>query len=75
MNLARRLENLELAGTIVTKSRFFSARILLVHPEDGLTGVLLPESGKPTIDVPPTQDELESVRAALGTAASGARNS
>jgi hypothetical protein len=40
-------------------------RILLVHPEKGLTGVLLIESDKPTTSVPATPEEVERVRADL----------
>jgi hypothetical protein len=40
-------------------------RIRLVHAEKGLTGVLLIESGNPPMDVPPTPEEVESVRASL----------
>ena len=40
-------------------------RILLVHPEEGVTGVLLVEGDKPTTMVPPTTQEVERVRADL----------
>ena len=43
----------------------FSARILLVHPEDELTDVLLLESDKPTMSVPATPEEVERVRAGM----------
>jgi hypothetical protein len=36
-----------------------------VHPEKGLTGVLLIKSDKPTTSVPATPEEVESVRADL----------
>ena len=62
--VARRLERLEeRAAAIAPKS--FSCRILLVHPEKGLTGVLLIESDKPTASVPATPEEVERVRADL----------
>ena len=42
-----------------------SVRILLVHPQQGCTGVLLLQTGKPTIHVDPTLEEVEQVRAEL----------
>jgi hypothetical protein len=41
-------------------------RILLVHPEDGLTGVLLIETDKPTMHVPAIPEQVDRVRADLG---------
>ena len=40
-------------------------RILLVHPEKGLTGVLVFETGKPTTKESGTPEEVERVRADL----------
>jgi len=40
-------------------------RVLLVHPEEGLTGVLRIESDKSTTSVPATPQEVERVRAGL----------
>ena len=62
--VARRLERLEeRAAARAPKS--FSCRVHLVHPEKGLTGVLLIESDKPTTSVPATPEEVERVRADL----------
>jgi hypothetical protein len=36
-----------------------------VHPENGCTGALLIESGKPMTQVPPTPEDIEEVRADL----------
>jgi hypothetical protein len=63
-NLPRRLERLE-SRLAPRKPWFFSARILLVHPEKGLTGVVLLETGKPTTRVPATPEDEESVRDSL----------
>ena len=40
-------------------------RVLLVHPELGLTGVLVIEGDKPTMKVAGTPEEVEKVRADL----------
>jgi hypothetical protein len=63
--VSRRLERLEERAAAVTARNSFSVRILLVHPEEGLTGVLLLQSGESTIEVPATPEEVESVRADL----------
>jgi hypothetical protein len=44
---------------------FFPSRILLAHPEKGLTGVLLIETGKPVTPVPATPEDEEWVRGSL----------
>jgi hypothetical protein len=62
--VARRLERLEERAAASAREPF-CCRILLVHPEMGLTGVLLIESDKPTTSVPATQEEVERVRADL----------
>ncbi len=63
-NVSRRIARLEshLAATTPGPIVF---RILLVHPEKGLTGVLIFETDKPTTKVPPTPEEIERVRADL----------
>ena len=40
-------------------------RVCLVHPEDGLTGVLVIEGDKPAMRVAGTPEEVEKVRADL----------
>jgi hypothetical protein len=64
-SMTRRLGLLETRVAVASRSTFFSARILLVHPENGLTGVLLLETDKPTTRVPATPVEVEKVRADL----------
>ena len=61
-NVCRRLERLETRKTIAERTPF-SARILLVHPQDGLTGVLLLEGDQPIVRVPPMPEEVQRVRA------------
>jgi hypothetical protein len=63
--ILRRLGHLETRIAVTSRSTFFSARILLVHPENGLTGVLLLETDKPTTRVPATPEEVETVHADL----------
>jgi hypothetical protein len=43
----------------------FSCRIRYVDPEEGLTSVLVLESGKPDREEAPTPEEIEEVRADL----------
>ncbi len=45
--------------------RTFSARILFIHPQEGVKKVLVMETGKPNIEVEPTPEEVEEVRADL----------
>lgn len=59
-NVCRRLERLE-TRIAVTERRPFSIRILLVHPQDGLTGVLLLEGDQPIVRVPPMPEEVQRV--------------
>ena len=47
---------------MASKDRSISFRIHLVHPEKGLTGVLVLESDKPTVNVPPTPEDEEWFR-------------
>jgi hypothetical protein len=63
-SVSRRLERLETRAA-ASAPKWCSFRILLVHPEKGLTGVLVLESGKPTTRVPGTPEEVEEVRADL----------
>jgi hypothetical protein len=63
--ISRRLVSLETRAARFTKNLSFSARILLVHPEAGLTGVLLIEDDQPTRHVDATPEEFEKVRADL----------
>jgi hypothetical protein len=63
-NVFRRLERLEARAMATTRGPTVF-RILLVNPEDGLTGVLVLEADKPTTKVPPTPEEVERVRADL----------
>jgi hypothetical protein len=64
-NVCRRLERLEARAAAAARDYSFSCRILLVDPEEGCTGVLLLESGKPTTNVAPTLEDKERVRADL----------
>jgi hypothetical protein len=63
-SVSRRIARLEshVAATTLSPIVF---RILLVHPEEGVTEVLVLEGDKPTTRVPPTPEEVESVRADL----------
>ena len=63
-NVFRRLERLETRAMATTRGPTVF-RILLVNPEEGLTGVLVLEADKPTTKVPPTPEEIERVRAGL----------
>jgi hypothetical protein len=63
-SVTRRLERLE-ERVADSASQPFCCRIRLVHPENGCTGVLLIESGKPMTQVPPTAEDIEEVRADL----------
>jgi hypothetical protein len=47
-SVSRRLERLEERAAVASKKWSHSVRILLVHPGNRLTGVLLRETGKPT---------------------------
>jgi hypothetical protein len=60
--ISRRLVSLETRAARFTKSLSFEARILLVHLEAGLTGVLLIEKDQPTRRVDATAEEYEKVR-------------
>jgi len=63
-NVVRRLERLETQAAAATPGTI-QIRILLVHPEEGLTGVLVFETDKPTTKEPGTPEEKERVRAEL----------
>ena len=59
--IARRLNQLErrLAPRAIPP---ISIRIHLIHAEEGLTGILLIESDKPTTRILPTEEEREEYR-------------
>jgi len=61
--VSRRLSRLEERAAIAEKDRSISIRIRLVDPEEGCTGVLLLEPGKPITQVPPTPVDIEEIRA------------
>jgi hypothetical protein len=63
--VARRLERLEQRAAAAGARKSFSCRIRFVDPEKGLTSVLVLESDKPALEVPPTLEEIEEVRANL----------
>jgi hypothetical protein len=63
-NVFRRLERLETRVATSTPGTI-QIRVLLVHPEEGLTGVLVFETGKPTTKEPGTAEEKERIRAEL----------
>jgi hypothetical protein len=63
-NLPRRIQRLE-ALVVATTPGTIEIRVLLVHPEKGLTGVLVFGADNSTAKVPPTAEEIERVRADL----------
>jgi len=63
-NVCRRLERLE-ARSAAAERTPFSARIMLVHPQDGVTRVLLLEGDQPIRSVPPTSEEVQRVQAGM----------
>ena len=63
--VARRLERLEQRAALATKAWIHTVRILMVHPQNGCTGAMVMETGKPTTRVEPTPEEIEHVRADL----------
>jgi hypothetical protein len=63
-HLSRRLERLETRFTPPSCMPIVF-RVLLVHPENGVTEVLVIEGDKPTLVIPPTPAEAEKVRADL----------
>jgi hypothetical protein len=71
--VSRRLERLEQRATVASKKWTHSVRILLVDPQDGCTGVIVMETGKPNIRVDPTPEEVEHVRAELEQRRAAAR--
>jgi hypothetical protein len=60
--VSRRLERLEARAALASKDRSIAFRIHLVDPEKGLTGVLLIESDKPTMHIPPAPEDEEWFR-------------
>jgi hypothetical protein len=61
-NVFRRIQRLEARVAAATPDTI-QIRVLLVHPEKGLTSVLVFGADKPMIEVPPTPEEIERVRA------------
>jgi Phage capsid-like protein len=64
-HVSRRLERLETRFAAPRGREPIVFRVLLVHPENGVTGVLVIEGDKPTLHFPPTPAEVENVRADL----------
>ena len=60
-SVTRRLQRLEARAAAIAPQSF-SCRIHFVDPEKGLTDVLVLESDKPTIKVPPTPEDKEWFR-------------
>jgi hypothetical protein len=60
----RRLERLESQAMAATPGTI-RIRVLLVHPEEGLTGVVVFATDQPTMKVSPTPEEVARVRADL----------
>ena len=58
IRVTRRLERLEARAMAIARDPIVF-RILLVHPEKGLTGVLLIDSDQSTTSVPATAEEVE----------------
>jgi hypothetical protein len=58
----RRLGRLELRNAPARGITPIPIRVLLVDAEKGVTGVLLLDGAKPTMNVPPTAEEQASVR-------------
>jgi hypothetical protein len=65
MKVSRRLERLEARAALAKRDWSFSSRLIIVDPEKGATGAIVFETGKPSTIVPPTPEEVESVRADL----------
>ena len=63
-NIHGRLARLEDRYTVRTTPPLI-IRVCLVHPENGVTGVLVIDGDKPTLRVSPTPEEAEKVRADL----------
>jgi hypothetical protein len=61
-SVSRRIGLLEARAGMAAKDRSVSIRVRLVGPA-GVTSVLLFETDKPTMEVPPTAEEVEEVRA------------
>jgi hypothetical protein len=51
-NVFRRIQRLE-ARVVASTPNTIKIRVLFVHPEKGLTGILVFETDKPTTEVPP----------------------
>jgi hypothetical protein len=63
--VTHRLERLEARVAAANVDRSILIRVILVSPEEGATGVIVFETGKPDAFVPPTPEEVERVRADL----------
>jgi hypothetical protein len=63
-NVFRRIQRLEARVAAATPGTI-QIRVLLVHPEKGLTSVLVFGADKPTTRLPPTPEEVARVRADL----------
>jgi hypothetical protein len=63
--VSRRLDRLEERAAVASRKWSHSVRLLLVDPQNGCTGVLVMETGKPNREEPPTPEEVERVRADL----------
>jgi hypothetical protein len=59
------VDRLELRTTAARGVQSIPIRVLLVHPERGLTEVLLLDGANPTTSVPATEEEEASVRGSL----------
>jgi hypothetical protein len=62
--VSRRLERLE-ARYMASTPGTIEIRVLLVHPENGLMGVLVFATDQPTMKASPTPEEVARVRADL----------
>jgi hypothetical protein len=69
-NVSRGLERLEERAAMASARKTFCCRIHLVHPEKRLTGILVRESDKPTVEILPTSEDKER----FSTGQSGVRD-
>jgi hypothetical protein len=68
-SVSRRLERLEERATAANARESFCCRVHLVHPEKGLTGILVLESNKRTIHLegPGTIPDVVKMASEIGT--------
>lgn len=59
-NVFRRIQRLE-ARVVASTPNTIKIRVLFVHPDEGLTGILVFETDKPTTEVLPTPEEAERI--------------